>query len=92
MILPILIGNRDVDISLLNAMLHSSAVPHTPLLVMATSLSSDSDNGVEAVQIAEWLSLVHIQHPWQVRCRRCCNVSDVIYIQCELFYRCELWH
>ena len=30
------IGNRDVDISLLNAMLHSSPVAHTPLLVLAS--------------------------------------------------------
>lgn len=64
-------GNRDVDISLLNAMLHSSPVPHTPLLVLATSLSSanDGDDGTPPppVQVAEWLSLIHIQHPWQVR-------------------------
>ena len=81
------IANRDVDISLLNAMLHSSPVAHTPLLVLATSLSSQSagDEGTSPppVQVAEWLSLIHIQHPWQVRylmvISRHCNSNDMNY-------------
>ena len=72
MVLSVLyIANRDVDISLLNAMLQSSPVPHTPLLVLATSCDDIDDGSIVTrpppVQVADWLSLIQIQHPWQVR-------------------------
>ena len=65
---PFTVVSRDVDTALLDAMLRSSTLPHTPLLVLATSLSSDSaaPQTPPPIQVAEWLSLVHIHHPWQV--------------------------
>ena len=75
-----ILANRDMDISLLNAMLRSSSVDHTPLLVLAASLSSDEvDSHPPAVQIAQWLSLLHIQHPWQVMC---CNSYSRLCVSC----------
>lgn len=53
-------------------MLQSSQVHHTPLLVLATSMPAEEadclavDVAPPPVQVAEWLSLIHIQHPWQV--------------------------
>lgn len=62
--------DRDVDVCLLNAMLQSSPYHHTPLLVVGAAPSESqvpSPKLHPPVQVAEWLGLVHIQHPWQVR-------------------------
>lgn len=65
-------------------MLQSSPYHHTPLLVVGAAPSEiqvPSPKLHPPVQIAEWLGLVHIQHPWQVIPRD----SDVA---CPLSFGC----
>ena len=51
-------------------MLQSSQYHHTPLLVLAAAPPSESNESSSKphppVQVAEWLNLIHLQHPWQV--------------------------
>ena len=71
-----------MDIALLNAMLHSSHLHQSPLLVVAASLTSDIKDSLPPVQIAEWLSLIHVQHPWQVILSLISQSYSVMWLYC----------
>lgn len=83
-----------MDVSLLNAMLRSSHVPYTPLLVIAASMPSEeavTSRIPPPVHVANWLSLIHIQHPWQVTHAHCNLVPIIIVTPCYT-YRCDQFH
>ena len=74
-------------------MLQSSRVPHSPLLVIAASMPSEeaaTSRTHPPVQVANWLSLIHIQHPWQVTVH-CSHVPIIIVSSCHTC-RCSQFH